>query len=107
MGSATKERPTNQDWPQSLPACAKGVEEDTKVKIICVLCNGEIPSGWPAIPLPKGMAHRFRTECDGINPITQEAIDYLHRNPEQGLGYTFTCEDAVKLAGDKIIETQS
>jgi hypothetical protein len=76
------------------------------MKIICVLCNDEIPSGWPAIYLPKGLAHRFRTECAGINPITQEAIDYLHRDPEEGVGYTFTCADAVQRAGERMLDAE-
>lgn len=74
------------------------------MKIICVLCNGEIPPGWPAIPLPKGLAHRFRTECEGINPVMKEAIEYLHRNPEEAVGYTFTCAEAVERAGGKLLE---
>jgi len=74
-------------------------------KSICVLCNDEIPSGWPAICLPKGFAHRFRTECAGINPITRDAIAYLERDLEEGLGYTFTAADAVKRAGEKVLES--
>lgn len=72
-------------------------------KILCVLCGGEIGNGWPAICLPKGFAHRFRTECDGLNPITQEAIDFLQRDELEGLGYTFTAADAVEKAGERIL----
>lgn len=65
-------------------------------KYICVLCNDEIPSGWPAICLPKGFAHRFRTECAGINPATKEAIEFLEKDKVEQLGYTFTCAEAIE-----------
>jgi hypothetical protein len=75
-------------------------------KITCVLCNDEIPAGWPAICLPKGFAHRFRTECAGINPATQAAIEYLQQTPDNWLGYTFTCADAVQKAGERMLDSE-
>ena len=69
----------------------------------CVLCGGEIPSGWPIVALPIGPAHRFKTMCDELQPPEEQACRLLEANG-QHLGFDFGLEDATARAGTLILE---
>ena len=69
----------------------------------CVLCGGEIPSGWPIVALPVGPAHRFKTMCDVLEPPEEQACHLLEANG-QHLGFDFGFEDAAARAGALILE---
>ena len=68
----------------------------------CVLCGGEIPAGWPIVSLPAGLAHRFRTMCDELQPPEEEACQLLEACGQR-LGFEFSFEQATALAGDLIL----
>lgn len=69
----------------------------------CVLCGGEIPSGWPAVSLPAGLAHRFKTMCDQLPPAEEQACQLLEANGQR-LGFDFGVEDATARAGALILQ---
>lgn len=69
----------------------------------CVLCGGEIPSGWPVVALPAGLAHRFKTMCDELAPPEREACRLLEANG-QHLGFDFGFDEAMARAGSLILE---
>lgn len=69
----------------------------------CVLCGGEIPPGWPIVSLPAGLAHRFRTMCDALQPAEEQACQLLEASG-QHLGFDFGFREAVALAGRLILE---
>lgn len=69
----------------------------------CVLCGGEIPSGWPIVALPAGLAHRFKTMCDALEPIEAQACLLLEANG-QHLGFDFGFAEAAARAGALILE---
>ncbi len=69
----------------------------------CVLCGGEIPSGWPAVALPAGLAHRFKTMCDELQPLEAQACTLLEKEGQR-LGFDFGFEDATARAGALILE---
>ena len=69
----------------------------------CVLCGGEIPSGWPVVVLPAGPAHRFKTMCDELQPAEEQACRLLESNG-QHLGFDFGFEEATARAGALILE---
>ena len=69
----------------------------------CVLCGGEIPSGWPIVALPAGLAHRFKTMCDQVQPAEEEACQLLEASGQR-LGFDFGFEEAAARAGALILE---
>ena len=69
----------------------------------CVLCGGEIPSGWPIVALPAGLAHRFKTMCDALEPLEAQACSLLEAHGQQ-LGFDFGFDDAAARAGALILE---
>ena len=69
----------------------------------CVLCGGEIPSGWPIVALPAGPAHRFKTMCDAPGLPEQEACRLLEASG-QHLGFDFGFHEATARAGALILE---
>jgi hypothetical protein len=69
----------------------------------CVLCGGEIPSGWPIVALPAGLAHRFKTMCDALEPPQEEACQLLEANGQR-LGFDFGFNEAMARAGALILQ---
>ena len=69
----------------------------------CVLCGGEIPAGWPIVSLPVGLAHRFKTMCDPLQPAEEQACQLLEANGQR-LGFDFGFQDAAARAGALILE---
>lgn len=69
----------------------------------CVLCGGEIPPGWPIVSLPAGMAHRFRTMCDQLQPAEEHACQLLEASGQR-LGFDFGHDEAAARAGALILE---
>ena len=69
----------------------------------CVLCGGEIPSGWPIVALPRGPAHRFKTMCDELEAPQAQACGLLEAHG-QHLGFDFGLEEAAARAGSLILE---
>ena len=69
----------------------------------CVLCGGEIPSGWPIVSLPAGVAHRFKTMCDVLEPAEEQACQLLEANGQR-LGFDFGFDEATARAGALILE---
>jgi len=76
-----------------------------KVNVVhsCVLCAGQIPSGWPVLILPQGLAHRMRNTCDALAPEVAEAAELLHSNGAL-IGTHFTAMNALEMAGVFLIE---
>ena len=72
----------------------------------CVLCGGEIPSGWPIVALPAGLAHRFKTMCDQLQPAEEQACQLLEASGQR-LGFDFGFEEAAARAGALILERGS
>ena len=68
----------------------------------CVLCGGEIPSGWPIVSLPVGLAHRFKTMCDQLEPLDEQACRLLEARGQQ-LGFDFGLNEAAARAGALIL----
>ena len=64
----------------------------------CSLCGGDLPSGWPVVVLPAGLAHRMKTMCANIPPETQAAIHLLEKRGFL-VGREFSASDAVEFAG--------
>jgi hypothetical protein len=69
----------------------------------CVLCGGEIPSGWPIVALPAGLAHRFKTMCEELGGAEEQACRLLEANG-QHLGFDFGFAEATARAGALILE---
>ncbi len=69
----------------------------------CVLCGGEIPSGWPIVALPVGPAHRFKTMCDTLQPLEEQACRLLEAHG-QHLGFDFGFQEATARAGALILQ---
>jgi hypothetical protein len=69
----------------------------------CVLCGGEIPSGWPIVALPAGLAHRFKTMCDIPDAAEEQACRLLEANG-QHVGFDFGFSEATVRAGTLILE---
>ena len=69
----------------------------------CVLCGGEIPSGWPVVSLPAGLAHRFKTMCDQLQPLEEQACQLLEAKGQR-LGFDFGFHEATARAGALILE---
>jgi len=69
----------------------------------CVLCGGEIPAGWPIVALPAGLAHRFKTMCDALEPVEEQDCRLLEAKG-QHLGFDFGFAEATERAGALILE---
>jgi len=73
------------------------------MKKTCVLCGGEIPSGWPIVALPAGLAHRFNTMCDEPAEAKAQACRLLEANGQR-LGIDFGFDQATTRAGALILD---
>jgi len=69
----------------------------------CVLCGGEIPSGWPIVVLPAGLAHRFNTMCNELAAPEAQACRLLEERGQR-LGFDFGFDQATTRAGALILD---